>query len=332
MNSGKPQPIRRGEVFANPHIDDDKRTLKDGLLWALGRYKDPIEKLRVPERFEINFSHEKVCPVSPSVTWAGHSSFIIQSEGVVFLTDPVWSKRCSPLKFLGPKRQHEAPFKIEQLDRIHYVLISHDHYDHLDKASVLKLHRHFPSIRWIVPEGLTRWFHKRGIHNVVELSWWQKHSVPMGHVRVHITAVPAQHFSGRRLTDRNQTLWAGFVVEIEKKKRTHKRFYFAGDTGYNATDFKAIGSSFGKMDLSLIPIGAFSPRDFQRPMHIDPYEAVQIHSEVNSDLSVGCHWNTFRLSEEERLRPIFDLEEAKKEKGLHTRAFRVLYPGQTINW
>lgn len=328
----KIQPAQKGRLFVNPHISDDKRALKDGLLWAMGKYRDIQEELKVPEGFEAIFPEENVCFESPSVTWAGHSTFVLQVDGVVFLTDPVWSKRCSPSQVLGPKRQHEAPFDMKELGRVDYVLISHNHYDHLDSKSVKKLHELHPEISWIVPRGLSPWFHKRKIHKVVELDWWHSHKIPLGSMKLSITAVPAQHFSGRGLFDRNKSLWSGFVVEVEKKQKLYKRFYFAGDTGYNDKDFKAIGEHFGKMDLSLIPIGAFAPRAFQSPMHIDPYQAAEIHKEVGSSLSVGCHWNTFRLSTEERFRPIVDLEKAKKEKGLQSEAFRVLYPGQTINW
>lgn len=269
------------------------------------------------------------------VTWVNHSTFLIQIEGVHILTDPIWSDRCSPLKKLGPKRHHPPPFRISELPRIDYVLISHNHYDHLDKDSVLKLFKRFPEITWIVPMGVKAWFLKKGISKILELSWWDEFSIASKshpHLNLKVTAVPSQHFSGRRGYDLNQTLWVGWVVECERQKKPLKRFYFVGDTGYNHYDFKKIGEKWGSMDLSLIPIGSYSPRKFMSPVHIDPQSAVQIHQEVGSHLSIGMHWKTFRLSDESPHQPPYDLFVSLQKRGIDPLSFLVLEPGHAINW
>lgn len=318
--------------FNNPHIVNNKRGIRDVWNWFCGRFNDPKEKLKPPLSFALERACNEVSHNKPTATWVNHSSFALTAEGVVFLTDPIWSKRCSPVGFAGPKRRHNAPFAIEALENVHFVLVSHNHYDHLDKKTVLKLVQLYPHICFFVPRGLSRWFHHRGIDRVIELDWWQSHMVSFGSLKVNVTAVPAQHFSGRGLFDQNKTHWSGFVVEIRTATKGTRRFYYAGDTGYNAHDFKQIGSVFGKMDLSLIPIGAYTPRAFQNPMHVDPAEALRIHDEVGSELSLGCHWHTFKLSSEDTWLPAYELEKLKKKQGIRQGDFRVIYPGETINW
>jgi N-acyl-phosphatidylethanolamine-hydrolysing phospholipase D len=169
-----------------------------------------------------------------------------------------------------------------------------------------------------------KWFERRHIHLVYELDWNQSFMLRQ-HCR--ITAVPAQHFSGRHLWDKNRTLWCGYIVECQ-----NKTFYFVGDTGYNSFDFKEIGKKWPSIDLSMIPIGAYVPEKFMKPVHISPYEAVDIHCDTGSRLSVGMHWNTFRLSEEPMNLPPYDLYRAMKQKGLVHEAFLPIDPGQPMNW
>ena len=264
--------------------------------------------------------------VHPWAMWLGHSTYLLSVNDKQFLTDPIWSNRCSPVPFMGPKRKHPAPLPIEHLPQIDYVLISHDHYDHLDRRSVAKLHARFPNITWVVPMGVKVWFEKLGITKVVELSWWEDVTIDS---TFRITAVPSQHFSGRRAPDMNKTLWAGYVVENVLDAKT---FYFVGDTGYNEVDFKEIGKKFSRIDLSLIPIGAYSPRKFMASVHAEPKDSVKIHIEVSSRLSLGMHWKTFCLSEEPMEQPPFDLFLAMKEQKLDPSYFLPIEPGQKINW
>ncbi|NGX51338.1 MAG: hypothetical protein K1060chlam2_01204 [Chlamydiae bacterium] len=322
----------KGERFSNPNIDSSKRSLLDIALWQLGFYNDKRAPKAIPKNFRYPNSKRKPREGAPKVTWINHCTFLLNVDGLNLLTDPIWSNRCSPLSFLGPKRRHETPLALENLPRIDLVLISHDHYDHLDRETVLRLHAQCPDITWVVPMGVKRWFQKQGIKHVVELDWWQETELGIRGQEVVITAVPTQHFSGRGILDKNRSLWAGFVVDFIRPKKREKRLYFVGDTGYNRNDFKKIGEEFGEIDLSLIPIGTYLPHAFMDPVHIDPSKSAAIHNEVGSLLSVGMHWKTFRLSGEELDQPPYDLFRALKRRGIEPKNFRVLEPGQTINW
>jgi len=260
---------------------------------------------------------------NPFAIWIGHSTYIVDIEGLTILTDPVWDTYCSPIPVRSLRRRFEPPIALADLPPIDIVLLSHNHYDHLDAKTVATLHRFHPQIEWIVPEAVAHWFHCRRIHSVTEISWWKTHSAK----NCAITAVPAQHFSGRSLWDKNKTHWNGYVLQTPTKT-----LYFAGDTGYNAKDFKTIGERFPPMDLSLIPIGTYSPKKFMQPVHVSPIEAVQIHQDVKSRFSLGMHWNTFRLSDEPFDRPPYDLYLAMKEKGLPFDTFLPIDIGTHVNF
>ena len=323
---------KRGSRYINPNIQSTKRSLVEIALWQLGYYNDRKVATKVPSKFRYPNSKRKLRPKAPTVTWINHCTFLIHVDGLNILTDPIWSDRCSPLPFLGPKRMHEPPLALKDLPHIDLVFISHDHYDHLDRKTVRYLHQQYPNITWVVPLGMKRWLKKQGMKNVLELDWWEKTKIDFEGREVDVTAVPSQHFSGRGIFDKNCTLWSGFVIDFIRPKKQRKRLYFVGDTGYNHKDFKAIGKYFGHMDLSLIPIGTYIPRAFMDPVHIDPVKSVAIHSEVHSNLSVGMHWKTFRLSGEGLDQPPYDLYRALEKKEIDPKSFRVLDPGQTINW
>ena len=225
----------------------------------------------------------------PRLTWIGHSTFLIQYRGLNILTDPVFCERVSPLRFAGPRRLVPLPIRIPQLPPIDYVVVSHNHYDHLDLDSI-RLLGNRP--RYLVPLGLAALLAKAGIDRdrTLELDWW--HRAELDGLRA--TATPAQHWSGRGLRDRNRTLWCGWHLRLADFS-----LWFAGDTGYNDVQFRDIGDHLGPVDLALIPIGAFEPRWFMRRQHVNPEEAVRIHQEVGSRLSVGMHWGTFQLSAED---------------------------------
>ena len=183
-----------------------------------------------------------------------------------------------------------------------------------------------PEIRWLVPLGVKKWFRKLNVKHVIELAWWQSlyfHHEGHKSIDMQIQAVPAQHFSGRYGWDTNRSLWCGWVLKM-KHKNDDKQIYFAGDTGYNQYDFREIGRRCGEMDLSLIPIGTYQPRAFMQSVHVNPTEAIQIHTEVKSKLSIGCHFGTFKLSNEEKKRPLFDLFMAMEARGISFDTFRAL--------
>lgn len=323
---------KKGRRFVNPHIKRAKRSLIDIALWQLGFYNDQKSLKERPDTFRYPNSKRKLREGAPTVTWINHCTFLVSVGKLNLLTDPIWSKRCSPFSFLGPKRRHEAPLALENLPDIDIVLISHDHYDHLDRKTVRELQRKNPEITWVVPIGVKRRLQKMGMRHIIEMEWWQEVHLGMKGEEVVLTAVPSQHFSGRGLFDKNTTLWAGYVVDFVRPNKQEKRLYFVGDTGYNPKDFKKIGEEFGEIDLSLIPIGTYVPARFMAPVHICPKRAAAIHEEVGSLLSVGMHWKTFRLSSEGMEQPPYDLYCHLEKRGIDPKTFRVLDIGQTINW
>jgi N-acyl-phosphatidylethanolamine-hydrolysing phospholipase D len=202
-------PLRKRGRYVNPHTPKDRRSFFEFLRWKTGYYKyhNP-DGLRPTDFFYPNsaIKHESH---RPAATWIGHSSYLIEWDGFNLLTDPIFNEYCAPIPIQGLKRKSETPFTIEQLPKIDLVLISHNHYDHLDEKSVLKLAALHPDIVWIVPKGVSKWFHRRNLTRTIELGCWDSVSLELGKV----TAVPAQHFSGRTLWDKNKTHWNGYVVE-----------------------------------------------------------------------------------------------------------------------
>lgn len=310
-------------IFSNPHLENSKRGLWDVLLWKCGYYKDPFRRESPPIDFMYPASPPPFELDLPWALWIGHSTFLIEVDGITLLTDPVWDNYCSPFPWPSLKRKTATPISLSDLPKIDLVLISHNHYDHLNARTIHELNAFHPQIQWIVPTGLAEWFHKRGITRVREFHWWE--SYREGHFT--ITAVPSQHFSGRSFWDQNQTLWNGYVFETKSK-----RLYFTGDTGYNQIDFKAIGAQWPFMDLSLIPIGAYAPRRFMEPIHVSPLESVEIHKDVGSRLSIGMHWKTFTLADEPIDQPPYDLYLAMKKKELPFETFLPVEPGTYVNW
>lgn len=257
-----------------------------------------------------------------TLTWVGHSTFLLQWEGLNILTDPHFTERASPVSFAGPKRYTVPGLTPDQLPDIDVVIISHDHYDHLDIKSVQLLYerqKEKPPV-FLVPLKLKDWFADNGIPIADELDWWDQRQV----AGLTFHCVPVQHFSGRSLTNRNSTLWCGWVME----SASGHRVFFAGDTGYSK-DFTDIRNRLGTMTLSLIPVGAYDPRWFMQSMHVNPEEAVQIHEDVGSVYSVGMHWGTFILTDEPMTEPPARLAEAMIKKGLDPAAFSVMQHGET---
>jgi L-ascorbate metabolism protein UlaG (beta-lactamase superfamily) len=258
---------------------------------------------------------------NPSVTWVGHATVLLRIGGRYVLTDPQFSERASPVRMVGPRRVVPPIPALERLPHIDAVLISHNHDDHLDRTSVAKLAAQAGGApRYFVPLGLKDWFARLGIDNVAELDWWQK----LEHQGLEFHFVPAQHWSQRTLRDRNLSLWGGWVL-----RHPQFSFYFAGDTGYSK-DFADIRERFGGFDLAAIPIGAYAPRWFMQPQHVDPAEAVQVHLDVNARQSFGIHWGTFAgLTDESLYEPPLALAEARKKAGVADEDFFVMKHGET---
>lgn len=319
--------------FQNPHAGAVPRGFGDFVRWQRDAWQQGVPKppstptpTVAPDLPLLQANARAGAAMQPTVTWIGHASTLVQAAGLNVLTDPVFSERASPLPFAGPKRAQPPGLTPEQLPPIDLVLVSHNHYDHLDVASVRSLAAQAGgSPLFIVPLGLKPWFAELGIHRVVELDWWQTHRV--GDTEVVLT--PAQHWSGRGLHDRQATLWGGFAVFSPGL-----HWYYSGDTGYSP-DFIEIGRRFsarpggGGFDLALIPVGAYEPRWFMGPQHVNPDEAVRIHREVGSRFSVGVHWGTFELTDESLDQPPRDLATARRAQGVADGAFVVLAVGET---
>ena len=230
----------------------------------------------------------RVGPGEMRITFVNHATVLLQMDGVNVLTDPIWSERCSPVPFAGPRRHVPPGLRFEQLPPIDVVVVSHNHYDHLDVPTLRRLARdHHPT--FLVPTGNRALLDRRGIHGSEELAWWHSVDVRDG---VRISAVPAQHFSGRGLFDRDRSLWAGFVVAGPGGSA-----YFAGDTGFGP-HFAEIRDRFGPPRLALLPIGAFRPEWFMSRVHASPDEALEAHRILGAGTSVGIHFGTFRLADD----------------------------------
>ncbi len=256
-----------------------------------------------------------------TVTWIGHSTLLIQLDGVNLLTDPQWSDRASPVAFAGPRRVTPPGLRFEDLPPIHLVLISHDHYDHLDVATVRRLAaEHRP--QFLVPLGLKAWFADLGIDQVEELDWWQQRAVR----GLTVTCLPAQHFSGRTLWDRNRRLWSGWAVAGRGR-----RLFFAGDTAPHPV-FREIGARLGPFDLAAVPIGAYLPREIMRSGHTTPEEAVQLFEDVRGRRLVPIHWGTFDLAEEPLEEPPVRLAAEARRRGLDDDRVWLLRAGETRPW
>lgn len=292
-----------GWLFSSPphkgpvsHHFDGKKFINPGGIQAKG-FKDLWKWMRSRERGAWTERMDILPGPAPAarvegdtvvVTFVNHSTFLIQTMGLNILTDPVWSERASPLPFAGPKRMRPPGIRFEDLPQIDIILLTHNHYDHLDIRTMKKLARMFePAI--YCPLGVGRFLEKRGIGNVHEMDWWDEGRYKAG---LSVLCTPAQHFSGRGMYDRDRTLWSGFALLTDQGS-----IYYSGDTGYGDF-FGEIAGKISPIRLSFLPIGAYKPEWFMAPIHTSPSEAVRIHQEINSPLSIGMHYGTFPLADD----------------------------------
>lgn len=338
------KPHHRPDGFQNRYVEFKPRGVGDLIRWRWNAWRQDLPPQPhtppptvAPDLAFIGDNAKAGADMQPSVTFIGHATSLVQvplgRHGLQVLTDPVFSERASPLTFIGPQRQQPPGMSMAQLPHIDLVLISHNHYDHLDETSIRSLAAQAggPPL-FIVPLGLAAWLRSHGVADAVELDWFDTHRIERDGAVAEVTLTPSQHWSGRGLGDRLQTLWGGYAVLAPDF-----HFWFAGDTGYSR-DFADIGALFaprhtpaqgGGFDLALIPIGAYKPRWFMSDQHVNPEESVRIHRDVGSKHSIGVHWGTFNLTDEPSDQAPIDLAQAAHVAGLATDEFGTLAIGQT---
>lgn len=252
------------------------------------------------------------------ITFVNHSTFLLQVAGINILTDPIWAKRASPLSWAGPRRYAPPGVRFEDLPPIDVVLISHDHYDHLDLPTLKRLESvHRPTI--FIGLNNVPLLEQHGMYGAVELDWWQEAA---SRHDVWITAVPAQHFSGRTPFDRDRRLWCGFIVQA-----ANLCIYFAGDTGAGP-HFAEIARRFPQIDLAILPIGAYRPKWFMGEVHLSPEQALEAHLRLGARVSVASHFGTFPLADDGQDEPVVELREMLQGGKLQATEFWVLQPGE----
>ncbi|KAJ1885668.1 hypothetical protein LPJ66_010004, partial [Kickxella alabastrina] len=256
---------------------------------------------------------------SLTVTWLGQSTCFVQMQGLNILTDPIFKRR-TVYSWLGPERLRPVPCQLSDLPHPDIVLVSHNHFDHLDIDVVRALAN---SVTWYVPTGLASWFSGLGVTSVVELDWWAEDTVTVRNRDYTIAATPTQHWSGRNGADSNKSLWSSFLV-----KTSSASIFHCGDTGYCPV-FDQVGAKYGPMTLAILPIGSYEPRWYMCHQHTNPEDAVLIHRDLRAKASVGVHWGTFMMSDEHYLQPPRDLEIAAKKYGLGLEEFIAPQFGKT---
>ena len=262
------------------------------LFWKWARHRSTSKWRHRENRFSAK-PKERINEGEMVVTFVNHATVLVQTEGLNIITDPVWSKRISPFWLIGPARYRPVGVKFEDLPPIDVVLISHNHYDHMDLPTLRRITKKWkPKI--YAGLGNARYLRSHRIRGVIDLDWWDKDVVKEG---VAVVCAPAQHFSSRAFSDRNKTLWCGFFLETP-----HGAIYFAGDTGYGPFVEK-IKAKYKEFRLALLPIGAFRPQWFMGPVHTSPDQALQMHNELNVKTSIGIHFGTFHLADDHQDEP-----------------------------
>ncbi|HUQ99372.1 MAG TPA: MBL fold metallo-hydrolase [Gemmatimonadaceae bacterium] len=319
---------RAGGGFRNPGPNAAPHGILGLLRWVL------IERPRNPRQHQPprgsfrretpSFDTPRAGSSALTVSWIGHSSLLVQIGGRNVLLDPVWSERVSPISSIGPRRWMEPGIPFPSLPPIDIVLLSHNHYDHLDTATLRRVAAANPAADWVVPLGLIPIVRRCGATNIVELDWWQEHRVG----NVTVGCAPAQHFSGRGPHDRDRTLWCSWALRTAEAS-----FYFGADSGLHS-EYRAIGERYGPFDLVALPIGAYEPRWFMKPVHMNPEDAIQAYQDLvsstgNTPPLIPIHWGTFKLTDEPMDEPPKRTVAAWQQAGLPPESLWLLAHGET---
>jgi L-ascorbate metabolism protein UlaG (beta-lactamase superfamily) len=309
-------PVYKGPV--SDHFDGKKFFNLGGV--EAKSFKDLFKWMRTREKGE--WKKQMDLPYGPPperivegdsivVTFVNHSTFLLRTQGLNFLTDPIWSQYASPVDFGGPERMRPPGIRFEDLPHIDIILLTHNHYDHLDIQTIKKLSAEF-NTKIFCPLGVGKYLEKKGIGNVTEMDWWDEVEIEPG---LSVLCTPAQHFSGRGMFDRDRTLWAGFALKTAKGS-----IYYSGDTGYDEF-FNEIAKRISPVRLAFLPIGAFKPAWFMSPIHTSPQDAVRIHKILGSPKSIGMHFGTFPLADDGMDEPEEILKDVLKKEGIPEMEF-----------
>jgi len=301
-----------GETFFNPWGINNQKSFFDVLAWKIKGGAQTWPEFVETKKFPLPHPTAQ----SMVVTWVNHSTFLIQSSSLNILTDPIWSERCSPVSFAGPKRVVKPGIEFDKLPKIDVVIVSHNHYDHLDLSTLIELSkRDRPFI--LVPLGDKKWLESEGVENVFELDWYETKQFK----ETQFTFLPAQHWSARGMFDRNLSLWGAWGIDFSDYKMLH-----AGDTGYGP-HFKQIKERWGKADFAMIPVGAYEPRWFMKAMHMNPEDALLAFKDLEASQAVGMHLETFQLTDEARGEPREQFQKLIKKNQIEN--FEILEIGES---
>lgn len=318
------QDSKRHQRFRNPELATNRRL--GFWRWQRRRLIErlppaPAEGYR---RFSENWLDSRpLTPLpEPAVWWLGHATVALRLGGLTIITDPHLGRWAGPVPGLGPRRWVPSPPSASALAPYDLVLISHNHYDHLDRGTIKRLVHDNQHIRILVPLGLEQKLRHWGVCNVQEMDWWEQTTVGP----LLITCVPARHWSRRTVLDYNRSLWCGWMVNA-RNASSQLRFYFAGDTAYSS-NLTQISRRLGAPDLGAIPIGAYEPRAFMKDSHVDPSEALRLHEELEIVRSLAIHWGTFQLSDEALDEPPKKLREEMESRSVGPEQFLILKHGE----
>lgn len=306
-----------GERFFNPTLP---KNAIPGLSKVFKMLREPRPKY--PKWVDNNATPQLNLPLKPdqaALTFVNHATFLIQLPGMNILTDPIWAWKAGPFGFTGPKRIRKPGIDFDALPNIDLLLLSHNHYDHFDKATLKKISNRF-SPKVLIAAGDRQLTKSCGFTDIHEFDWWEHIDI---NDNVKITYAPTQHFAARGIRDRMKSLWGSYLIHHRSK-----RIYFGADSGYS-THFADINKRLGAPDIAMLGMGAYEPRWFMRPMHMNPAEAVKAHQDLASKLSIGMHFGTFQLSTEAFDQPKIDLKQALSEAGISESNFITLNEGET---